>query len=92
MLQASLLLEPESYETHYNLALAYNQLAAQWLAKEKAREAGECFKLAQQYFNNASQLEATAAALGGRAARPAAGLNANNEDFYCEEHDSHIDS
>jgi hypothetical protein len=57
MLQASLFLEPEAYETNYNLALAFNQLGTQLQREEKYREAGECYCQAQQYFNNASQLE-----------------------------------
>jgi hypothetical protein len=59
MLQASLLLDPGSHETNYNLALAFNHMGAVWLSKDKFREAGECFRLAQQYLNNASQLAAT---------------------------------
>jgi hypothetical protein len=57
MLQASLLLAPATYETNYNLALAFNQLGTQLQREEKYREAGECYCQAQQYFNNALQLE-----------------------------------
>ncbi|MCL1804991.1 MAG: hypothetical protein FWG28_03160 [Clostridiales bacterium] len=56
MLQASLLLEPESYETHYNLALTFNQLATKLMKEEKHREAGDCYRQAKQYFRNAEQL------------------------------------
>ncbi|MDR0469338.1 MAG: hypothetical protein LBH09_05135, partial [Peptococcaceae bacterium] len=58
MLQASLLLEPESYETNYNLALTFNQLGTKLMREEKHREAGDCYKQAQQYFDNAEQLQA----------------------------------
>ena len=57
MLQASLLLEPDSYETNYNLALAFNHLATQLAREEKFREAGDCYNQAHQYFHNASQLQ-----------------------------------
>jgi tetratricopeptide (TPR) repeat protein len=57
MLQASLLLEPESYETNYNLALTFNQLATKLMREEKFREAGDCYKQAEQYFKNAEQLK-----------------------------------
>ncbi|MEL7624100.1 MAG: hypothetical protein AAGU12_10965 [Clostridiales bacterium] len=57
MLQASLLLAPAAHESHFNLALAFNQLATQLQREEKYREAGDCYNQAQQYFNNASQLE-----------------------------------
>ena len=57
MLQASLLLEPDAYETNYNLALAFNQLATQLSREEKYGEAGECYIQAKQYFQNAAQLE-----------------------------------
>jgi len=56
MLQASLLLEPESYETNYNLALAFNHLATKLTREEQFRDAGDCYNQAQQYFHNASQL------------------------------------
>ena len=57
MLQASLLLEPDSYETNYNLALAFNHLASRLAREEKFREAGECYSQADQYFRNAAQLK-----------------------------------
>ena len=57
MLQASLLLEPEAYETHYNLALTFNQLGTKLMREEKTREAGDCYKQAEQYFENANQLK-----------------------------------
>jgi len=57
MLQASLLLEPESYETHYNLALTFNQLATKLMGEEKREEAADCLLQARQYFQNAEQLE-----------------------------------
>ena len=60
MLQASMLLNPDSYETHYNLALAYRQLALTLSKEEKDTEARECSLQAEQYFQNASQLENTA--------------------------------
>jgi hypothetical protein len=60
MLQASLLLEPESYETNYNLALTFDRLANKLACEEKATEAGECRLQAEQYFRNAGQLEHTA--------------------------------
>ena len=59
MLQASLLLEPESYETNYNLALAFNQLGTRLMREEKLREAGDCYQQAKQYFQNAAQLDDT---------------------------------
>jgi tetratricopeptide (TPR) repeat protein len=62
MLQASLLLEPESYETHYNLALTFNQLGTKLMREEKLREAGECYRQAEQYFQNAEQLKTIEAA------------------------------
>ena len=66
MLQASLLLEPECYETHYNLALAYNQLGTRLTKEEKYLDASECYSLAEQYFQNASQLENTQYREGGK--------------------------
>ena len=57
MLQASLLLEPDSYETNYNLALAFNHLATKLTREEKTQEADECYEQARQYFYNASQLK-----------------------------------
>ena len=57
MLQASLLLEPESYETNYNLALTFNQLGTKLAKAEKYKDAGECYEQARQYFQNASQLK-----------------------------------
>ena len=57
MLQASLLLEPDAYETNYNLALAFRQLAAQLTREDKFSEAGDCYTQAHQYFRNASQLK-----------------------------------
>jgi hypothetical protein len=59
MLQASLLLEPESHETNYNLALVFNNLAEKLAREEKYMEASECYSQAQQYFQNALQLEHT---------------------------------
>ena len=59
MLQASLLLEPESYETNYNLALAFSQLATRLTREEKPGEAGDCYRQANQYFQNAEQLKET---------------------------------
>jgi len=56
MLQASLLLDPYSYETNYNLALAFNYLADELSKEEKIQEAGNCHTQAEQYFRNASQL------------------------------------
>lgn len=56
MLQASLLLEPESYETNYNLALAFNHLATKLHREDRPGDAGECYRQAEQYFRNASQL------------------------------------
>ena len=69
MLQASLLLKPESYETNYNLALTFNQLGTKLMREEKLREAGDCYKQASQYFWNAEQLkdaEAEEGSDGGR--------------------------
>jgi hypothetical protein len=57
MLQASLLLEPESYEANYNLALAFNHLATMLMREEKHWEAGDCYRQARQYFQNAEQLQ-----------------------------------
>ncbi|MDR1194396.1 MAG: hypothetical protein LBK98_09580 [Peptococcaceae bacterium] len=57
LLQASLLLEPYSYETNYNLSLAFNQLGTQLQRKERHREAGDCYRQAQQYLDNASQIK-----------------------------------
>ena len=59
MLQASLLLEPTSYETHYNLALAFNNLATKLSREEKYVDASACYRQANQYFENAAQLEDT---------------------------------
>jgi hypothetical protein len=56
MLQASLLLEPNSYETNYNLSLAFNQLGTQLARSGKYRESGDCYRQAQQYLDNAAQL------------------------------------
>ena len=57
MLQASLLLEPESYETNYNLALTFSNLATKLIRDERFPEAGDCFRQAKQYFRNANQLQ-----------------------------------
>jgi hypothetical protein len=57
MLQASLLLEPGSYETNYNLALTFNHLATRLMRDEKFDEARQCHEQASQYFKNASQLK-----------------------------------
>ena len=57
MLQASLLLEPESYEANYNLALTYSNLATKLIREERFRDAGDCFRQAKQYFQNADQLK-----------------------------------
>ena len=57
MLQASLLIEPESYETNYNLALAFSNLATKLTREEKFHHAGECFRQAKQYYRNATQLK-----------------------------------
>ena len=64
MLQASLLLEPDSYETNYNLALAFNHLATKLTKEKKYPEASDCYNQAQQYFRNASQLERSGAGSG----------------------------
>jgi len=56
MLQASLLLEPESYETNFNLALTFNQLGAKLTESERYEDADECYEQARQYFQNADQL------------------------------------
>ncbi|MCL1848070.1 MAG: hypothetical protein FWF83_00080 [Clostridiales bacterium] len=64
MLQASLLLEPESYETNYNLALAFEHLAAKLTREEKFIEAGDCRNQAQQYYRNASQIKSSGSAAG----------------------------
>ena len=73
MFQASLLLEPESYETHYNLALAFNNLATKLTREEKFLEASDCYTQAQQYFQNAAQLEN--ADFGERTYRPDEGYD-----------------
>ena len=57
MLQASLMLEPESHEAHYNLGRAYEQLGL-WLQKQQQTEAARrCLTLAAQYRQNAEQLK-----------------------------------
>ena len=57
MLQASLLLAPESYETNYNLALTFSNLATKLIRDEMFHDAGRCYRQAKQYFRNADQLK-----------------------------------
>ena len=57
MLQASLLLEPESYETHYNLGLAFSHLEEKLNGEERFADADDCRRQAQQYLRNAAQLQ-----------------------------------
>jgi len=57
MLQASLMLEPDSYEAHYNLGLTYDQLGRHLQRERKLAPARQCFALARQYKENAAQLE-----------------------------------
>ncbi|MEA4891773.1 MAG: hypothetical protein VB085_04330 [Peptococcaceae bacterium] len=57
MLQAAVMLEPESYEAHYNLALTYEQLGRHLQRQKKLSPAHQCFALARQYRENAAQLE-----------------------------------
>ena len=57
LFQASLLLAPYSYETNYNLSLAFHQLGMTLAGEGRLKEAEDCYRQARQYRENAAQLE-----------------------------------